>query len=34
MKIRRVGVDLLHADKQTEGQEGMSKLMAAFRKFA
>jgi plasmid stabilization system protein ParE len=34
MKIRSVGADLLHADKETERRECMRKLMVAFRNFA
>jgi len=38
MKIRTVGVELFHADRQTErqtdGQTDLMKLILAFRKFA
>ena len=34
MKIRLVGVDLLHANGRTDGQTDMKKLTVAFRNFA
>jgi hypothetical protein len=34
MKIRPVGANLLHVDKETEGREGMRQLMVAFRNSA
>jgi len=35
MKIRRVGTELFHADRQTDGRTGMTKLslFIIFRKF-
>jgi hypothetical protein len=34
IKISPVGVDLLRADSQTDGQTGMKKLIVNFRNFA
>ena len=34
MKIRPVGAELFHADRRSDGQTHMTKLMAAFRNFA
>jgi len=34
MKIRPVRVELFHADRQTDRQTDMTKLMVAFRNFA
>jgi hypothetical protein len=31
IKIRPVGVELLHADELADGQRGMTKLIVAFR---
>jgi len=34
MKIRPVGTEMFRADKRTDGQTGMTKLIVAFRNFA
>ena len=34
MKIRLVGVELFHVDRQTDGRTDMTKLIVAFRNFA
>jgi hypothetical protein len=34
IKIRPVGAELFHADRQRDGRTGMSKLIVAFRNFA
>jgi IS5 family transposase len=34
MKIRQVGAELFHADRQTDGRTEMTKLRVAFRNFA
>jgi len=34
MKIRPVGVDLFHMDRQAEGQTELKKLIVPFRNFA
>jgi len=34
MKMPPVGAELLHADKRTDGQTDMTKLIVAFRNFA
>jgi hypothetical protein len=34
MKIRPVGTDLFHADRRTDGQTDMTKLIVAFCSFA
>ena len=34
MKIRLVGAELLHADKQMDGQAEMTKHIVAFRNYA
>jgi hypothetical protein len=34
IKIRPVGAELFHADRQTNGQTDMAKLLVAFLKFA
>jgi hypothetical protein len=34
MKIRRVELDLFHADRRMDGQTGMTKLIASFRNSA
>ena len=34
MKIRPVGAELFHADRRTDGQTDMTKLIVAFRNFA
>ena len=34
MKIRPVGAQVLHADRQADGQTNVTKLIAAFRNFA
>ena len=33
MKIRRVGAELFHADRQPDGQTYVTKLIVAFRNF-
>jgi hypothetical protein len=34
IKIRPVGAELFHADRQTDRQTGMTKLIVTFRNFA
>ena len=34
MKIRPVGAELFHADRRTDGQTDMTKIIVAFRNFA
>ena len=34
MKVRSVGAESFHADRRTEGQTHMTKLIVAFRNFA
>ena len=34
IKIRPMGAELLHADRETEGRTDMTKLTVAFRNFA
>jgi hypothetical protein len=34
MKIRPLGVELFHADRRTDGQTDMTKLIVAFRNLA
>jgi len=34
MKTCTTGTEFVHADRQTDGQTDMTKLIAAFRKFA
>ena len=34
MKIRPVGAELFHAERRTDGQTDMTKLIVAFRDFA
>jgi hypothetical protein len=34
MKVRLVGAELFHADRETDGRTEMTKLIVAFRNFA
>jgi len=34
MKIHPVGAEFFHADRQTDGQKDMTKLIVAYRNFA